>query len=151
MASDALISKSVRAPARSTKGAPGTTLVDTGTAFRALIVEAYSNLTPQQVVIADFLLEHLDEAALLSLPEIAERAGSSEATVVRFARRLGFSGVSELRLQLLRLLQAQTRSARRTFARPADDAVAISDELVETVVRRETENVQRSFAELDLQ
>ncbi len=149
MASDQVSPRGVRAPSRAARRRAGdASPVDAGAAFRDLIVNAHADLSPQQRVVADFLLEHLDEAALLSLPELAERSGISEATVVRFARRLGFSGFSELRLQFLQMLHAQTARRRHGVARSLPGASG--GELVEAVLRRETENIHQTFSELDL-
>jgi DNA-binding MurR/RpiR family transcriptional regulator len=46
---------------------------------------------------ADFLLAHPDEVAGLGVVEFADRAGCSEATVVRLARKLGYAGFPELK------------------------------------------------------
>jgi len=149
MTIELLTRRGVRAPSRAARRRAGdTSSVDAGSAFRDLIVKAHADLSPQQRVVADFLLEHLDEAALLSLPELAERSGISEATVVRFARRLGFSGFSELRLQFLEMLHAQT--TRRKHGVSSSMPGASGGELVDAVVRRETENIHQTFSELDL-
>lgn len=46
---------------------------------------------------ADFLVAHPDEVAELGVVEFAARAGCSEATVVRLARKLGYEGFPEMR------------------------------------------------------
>jgi DNA-binding MurR/RpiR family transcriptional regulator len=112
--------------------------------FRAEIVRAYPELTPQQRQVADFLLGNLDDALLLSLPEIAERSGISEATIFRFAQRLGYSGFGDLRLQFLEILRG------RVQRRSPDTPPAPSDDLVGAVVHRELDNVRRTFDKLDM-
>lgn len=148
MTIEQLTRRGVRAPSRAARRSAGqTSEVDAGGAFRDLIVKAHPDLSPQQRVVADFLLEHLDEAALLSLPELAERSKISEATVVRFARRLGFSGFSELRLQFLQMLHAQTKRRKHGVS---SSSPGTSGELVDAVVRRETENIHQTFSDLDV-
>ncbi len=46
---------------------------------------------------AEFLVAHPDDVAELGIVEFAARAGCSEATVVRLARKLGYEGFPELR------------------------------------------------------
>lgn len=46
---------------------------------------------------ARYLIDHPDDVALLSMREIANRAGLAPATLVRLARSLGFADWSELR------------------------------------------------------
>ncbi|WP_328302975.1 MurR/RpiR family transcriptional regulator [Streptomyces sp. NBC_00435] len=54
-------------------------------------------LSPGQRRIAQYLVDHLTEAAFLSITELAERAGVSQPSVTRFASALGFSGYPALR------------------------------------------------------
>ncbi|MET9950096.1 MurR/RpiR family transcriptional regulator [Streptomyces sp. NPDC006339] len=54
-------------------------------------------LSPGQRRIAQFLTDHLTEAAFLSITELAERVGVSQPSVTRFAASLGFSGYPALR------------------------------------------------------
>ncbi|MFJ9809556.1 MurR/RpiR family transcriptional regulator [Streptomyces sp. NPDC101158] len=54
-------------------------------------------LSPAQRRIAQFLIDHLTEAAFLSITELAERVGVSQPSVTRFATSLGFTGYPALR------------------------------------------------------
>ena len=58
--------------------------------FNQVISNSYSQLTKGEKQIASYLLKNQDEAAFLSGGELATRLGLSEATVVRFARKLGY-------------------------------------------------------------
>jgi RpiR family transcriptional regulator, carbohydrate utilization regulator len=50
--------------------------------------------------IADYILTHPDEITYMSITELAERTDTSEATVIRFAQRLGYSGYAALKIAL---------------------------------------------------
>lgn len=52
--------------------------------------------------VADCVLKDPDWAILSSITEMAERAGTSEPTVIRFCRKLGLRGFMELKLNLAR-------------------------------------------------
>lgn len=54
-------------------------------------------LSPAQRRIAQYLLDHMPEAAFLSSVDLADRAGVSQPSVTRFATALGFSGYAGLR------------------------------------------------------
>ena len=54
-------------------------------------------LSPTQRRIAQYLFDHLSEAAFLTSVDLAERAGVSQPAVSRFATALGFSGYPALR------------------------------------------------------
>jgi DNA-binding MurR/RpiR family transcriptional regulator len=59
--------------------------------------DRYPGLTAGQRRIAEFLVQHQDEAQFLTAAQLAARAGVSESAVVRFAQVLGFSGYPQLR------------------------------------------------------
>lgn len=50
--------------------------------------------------IADYMLAHPDELIYLSVTELADRTDTSEATVIRFAQRLGYAGYAALKIAL---------------------------------------------------
>lgn len=54
-------------------------------------------LSPAQRRIAQYIVDHLTEAAFLSITDLAERVGVSQPSVTRFASSLGFSGFPALR------------------------------------------------------
>ena len=57
-------------------------------------------LSPGQRRIAQYLIEHITEAAFLSITDLAERVGVSQPSVTRFAAAVGFSGYPALREKL---------------------------------------------------
>ncbi|MGA5688094.1 MurR/RpiR family transcriptional regulator [Cytobacillus pseudoceanisediminis] len=61
-----------------------------------LIKESYSSLSPGQRKAAEFIMEHADEAVLLTAFQVGKNAGVSETTVIRLAYALGFSGYSQM-------------------------------------------------------
>lgn len=54
-------------------------------------------LTKSNRIIAEYCLNNKSEIAFLSAAELAEQVGVSDATVVRFAKSLGYSGFLELK------------------------------------------------------
>ncbi|MFF8831091.1 MurR/RpiR family transcriptional regulator [Streptomyces sp. NPDC015131] len=54
-------------------------------------------LSPAQRRIAQYMIDHLTEAAFLSITDLAERVGVSQPSVTRFATSLGYSGFPALR------------------------------------------------------
>jgi DNA-binding MurR/RpiR family transcriptional regulator len=69
----------------------------TSTDFSQIISENYKDLTKSEKQIADYLRKNQEESAFLSAGELAERLGLSEATLVRFARSLGFDSYPAMR------------------------------------------------------
>ncbi|HET6859394.1 MAG TPA: MurR/RpiR family transcriptional regulator [Streptomyces sp.] len=64
---------------------------------RVLALFGGHRLSPAQRRIAQYLVDHLTEAAFLSITDLAERVGVSQPSVTRFASSLGFSGFPALR------------------------------------------------------
>jgi DNA-binding MurR/RpiR family transcriptional regulator len=62
----------------------------------------YEEMGKAEKKIADWILLHPGELIPLSISELADKCGCSEATIVRFARRLGFGGYQELKISLAR-------------------------------------------------
>ncbi|MCT8139202.1 MurR/RpiR family transcriptional regulator [Anaerobacillus sp. CMMVII] len=62
----------------------------------SIIKENFSALSVGQKKVAEYLMLHQDESALLTAYQIGRRVGVSETTVIRFAYALGFSGFSQM-------------------------------------------------------
>ena len=60
----------------------------------------YDSMGRSEKRIADYILKNSDSIVSLSISELAQKCGSGDATVVRFARRLGFSGYQDFKLKL---------------------------------------------------
>ncbi|NMO53282.1 MurR/RpiR family transcriptional regulator [Actinoplanes sp. TBRC 11911] len=58
------------------------------------------SLAPAEQRVARVIIDEAATAARLTISDLAERAKSSETTVIRFCRAMGFGGYSELRLTL---------------------------------------------------
>ena len=56
----------------------------------------YEDCSRSQKDVAQYIVDHLDEAAFQTAEELARRANTSSSTVVRFSQALGFEGFPEL-------------------------------------------------------
>jgi DNA-binding MurR/RpiR family transcriptional regulator len=81
--------------------------------FRQRLEEHHLSLTKSQQRIASYLLAGYDEAAFLPAADLAKRLNVSEATLVRFARAVGYEGFRDLRRCLQGLFRAQATPASR--------------------------------------
>jgi len=68
--------------------------------FSQVLTDHFNDLTKSEKRIANFLRKNQEESAFLSASEIASRLDLSEATLVRFARSLGFSSYPAMRIVL---------------------------------------------------
>ena len=77
----------------------------------------YDSFSKAEKKIADFLMENPAQILPLYITELAEKTGTSEATAVRFARRLGFDGYQQLKIAI----------AQDSGARPINENITKND------------------------
>ncbi len=65
-------------------------------ALSAYIRDRFEEFSRSQKDVAQYIVDHLDEAAFQTAEELARRANTSSSTVVRFSQGLGFEGFPEL-------------------------------------------------------
>src|SRR2546421_5395165 len=65
-------------------------------ALSAYIRVRFDEFSRSQKDVAQYIVDHLDEAAFQTAEELARRASTSSSTVVRFSQALGFEGFPEL-------------------------------------------------------
>ena len=64
------------------------------------ITEQYHSLTRSGRKLADYIFSNTHDAQYLSISNLAEYSGVSEASITRFCRSLGLSGYNDLKLSL---------------------------------------------------
>jgi DNA-binding MurR/RpiR family transcriptional regulator len=87
----------------------------------ARITSAYDTMSKSHRKIAHYVQSHRTTFLFDSLATVSNKVGSSEATIVRFAQKLGYSGYSTFQGALRDELRQQTGAAQ------TDDAVAQAD------------------------
>jgi len=115
--------------------------------LRDRIQQHVGELSPQQRVIAEFVLEHLQEIPFLSVPEMAERTGASEATVVRFCQRIGYTGYSDLKMALVDVVREDMRTTGAGGA--ASTPVDIGKDVFAAMAKLEQHNIERTLESID--
>src|SRR5437764_1644910 len=65
-------------------------------ALSAYVRARFDEFSRSQKDVAQYIVDHLDEAAFQTAEELARRANTSSSTVVRFSQALGFEGFPEL-------------------------------------------------------
>lgn len=100
-------------------------------------------LPPAERRVAELVLADLAATAFSTVAEVGRRAGTSGATVVRLADRLGYDGW----LGLQRALRAQIDQQLRPAAQRIREA-AVRD-VLSTTAAREADNVHRTLDDVD--
>ena len=85
----------------------------------------FDECSRSQKDVAQYIVDHLDEAAFQTAEELARRANTSSSTVVRFSQALGFEGFPELQAAAREEYRRVQRQGRRRRA-PAPPAPLFS-------------------------
>ena len=81
----------------------------------------YESLSAAEKKIADFILKNPNKAVNCNVSELANASGTSDATIVRFCKHVGYSGYYQLRITLSRELG---RSDYRDAQEIGEDTIA---------------------------
>ncbi len=94
--------------------------IQEGVDFSQLISDHFNQLTKSEKRIANYLRKNQEESAFLSAGELADRLGLSEATIVRFARTLGFGSYPAMRTMLQEEFRRRVTHSSRLRSRLDD-------------------------------
>lgn len=81
--------------------------------YRKKIQKVYSKLTKSQRKVAEFIIDNPSKITLMSADQLAKASGVGEATVIRFARTLGYRGYSDMKEEFQRALVNNLTSSKK--------------------------------------
>jgi DNA-binding MurR/RpiR family transcriptional regulator len=99
------------------------------------LAKGAERFSANQRVLAKYLHSHYQTVAFSNVSQFAEQSGVSEATVVRFAKALGFKGYPDFQKEVRRLVRADLKGTERFQLSPADASP------LDIVLRKEMENL----------
>jgi len=108
------------------------------------IKERGDSLSPKQAQLAKYLINNYKTAAFQTIAQIARESNVSEATVVRLAMFLGYSGFPEMLDDLQAVVRHELQAfetIRRTYR--GDQLKKLN--ILETVVNNDQRNINRLF------
>ncbi|AEG44887.1 MurR/RpiR family transcriptional regulator [Isoptericola variabilis] len=113
--------------------------------------QALPTLRPAEARIADVVLDDPTGAVGSTITELAARAATSQATVVRFCRAVGYAGYPEFRIDLAQATSRRAVELERSGIDegeidPADDAPAV----VSKIAFHEARTIEETARLLDL-
>lgn len=118
------------------------------------IVEEITSLkyTKIESTIADYILNHIDTVGFVPLLELAERIGVSDTSVIRFVRKLGFTGYAEFRNAMNSRLSKQYLQPSPLL--PGERFAQTRDQLKETTLCRDVaslvlDNIEQTMKAMD--
>ena len=121
---------------------------DAGDALTATVRGLLPSLTPAAARIASLIVEDPAQVARSTISELSVLAGTSESSIVRTARALGFAGYPELRLALAASAARQTPRSTLSAGITPDDS---PQEVIAKLVHTESQAVRETATQLDPQ
>ena len=115
--------------------------------FSQVISDHYSELTKSERQIADYLRKNQEESAFLSVGELAQRLDLSEATLVRFARSIGFDSYPAMRELLQENFRRRVTHSARLRSRL--DELREAGDIFERLVVSEIDYMTQSLESLN--
>jgi DNA-binding MurR/RpiR family transcriptional regulator len=104
------------------------------------IQSRFEECSRSQKDVAQYIIDHLDEAAFQTAEELARRANTSSSTVVRFSQALGFEGFPELQ----RAAREEYKRAHGAQAESSSPLFSIERTEFETSIAADYANVEES-------
>lgn len=111
-----------------------------------LLKSIYPSLSKKEKRVAEFILENAQKTIYLSITELSDVCKAGEATIIRLAQKLGYSGYQELKLALARDLVSPDLDLLEDV-RPEDDLST----LVQKVRARNIKAINDTTNILDLE
>lgn len=103
--------------------------------------DAEAQLSPAELRVARYLVSHPEEVVFRSAVQLAQVTETSDATVIRTAKVLGFSGLPELKHVIGSELMMTTPAARRLASKISVVRGSDDETLMDTIVQEATERL----------
>ena len=110
------------------------------------IKENYNHFSKRQKIIAEYIINHFDKAAYMTAAQLAENAGVSESTVVRFSAELGFDGYQVFQRNLREEAKRHLNSLQRIEL--ASEKID-NDDVLSSVLKSDVGNILSTLNEID--
>ncbi|MBW2619570.1 MAG: MurR/RpiR family transcriptional regulator, partial [Deltaproteobacteria bacterium] len=110
-----------------------------------MINSRYDQMNSTNKNIADFILQNLEKATFYTLSDISREIGFSDATLIRFAKELGYSGYRGLRADLVNYIKQIIQPAHKKAFIGTNE----QDSITEMVMKRDIEYISRTISKID--
>lgn len=104
--------------------------------FHARVAERLTGLSPAERQVAEYLRNHVQDVPFATAEQLGVAAGTSDATVVRTAKALGYTGLPELKRELGRHFVDSSRPSAVRRRATSGDAGATLDQIFDEAVDR---------------
>lgn len=120
--------------------------MDKTTDIISRINELYSNMSKGHKRIAQFILDHYDQAVFMTAAKLGAQLGISESTVVRFAAGIGYEGYPEFQKALEEWVKGQLNSVQKIGVKYGKST---QSEILTSVLTADMEKIQDTIVNLD--
>lgn len=111
------------------------------------ILASYKSLPDSEKAVADFILKQTSTVSSLTATQIAQQSGTSNTTVSRFVRSIGFSSFSEMRFALAR---EETSTKDRAFDASQGISTADIPGSMHYILQTKVDELKSTLAGLDV-
>ena len=125
----------------------------TPSTFDERIANSIERMSPAEQRVAVFFQENREQVLIASAAALAAKANTSDATIVRTARALGFAGLDDLRRALARELRDSISPADRLTRTLGEvgSSLAVAYDVTKEIHRQSLEGVCRSIKPEDFE
>jgi len=102
---------------------------------------AYPSLPPSERKVVDFILNQFEDVISMTLAELAQHSGVSDATVVRLCRSLGFSNFLALKIALTREVPDSPRQIHDSV-QECDTSAQVGRKVLQTAIQAVQDTLQ---------
>jgi DNA-binding MurR/RpiR family transcriptional regulator len=95
---------------------------------------AYPSLPPSERKVVDFILVRFEDVISMTLAELAQHSGVSDATVVRLCRSLGYSNFLALKIALTRVVPDSPRQIH-VSVQECDTSAMVGRKVLQTAIQ----------------
>jgi DNA-binding MurR/RpiR family transcriptional regulator len=110
----------------------------------AYIADRFDEFSRSQKDVAQYIVDHLDEAAFQTAEALARRANTSSSTVVRFSQALGFEGFPELQQAAREEYRRRTGNGNGTASASTAPLFSLDQNEFETALAADHVNVEET-------
>lgn len=105
----------------------------------------YSSLRPSEQKVADYIIDHTDQVIHLTITKVSLQCNVSDATVVKFAQKLGYNGFHDLKIRLATEQQIEEEALYGEI-HPEDSMEVIQSKIFDSTIRalQETKRILSS-------
>ena len=110
------------------------------------IKKEYPGYSKGQKLIADYVLNHYEQASYLTAASLGKTVGVSESTVVRFASELGYEGYPQFKRALQEVIKTKLTSVQRMSM--AETRIG-NDEVLTSVLNQDIDRIKYTLENID--